>query len=248
MFNPDLSSMVKVLERCEGKGVVLEVIQYERLEGHYVPGNIKHTNKLRQVRAYLNGGELVAEAGALQFMKGAVNMKVDSSLGSIARGILGGALTGESSVKPRYTGRGEIYLEPNYSHFLVIEMNHDEIVADKGIFYCCEGSVEVGVFAQKNISSAVAGGEGLFQTKLKGSGIVVLQSNVPVEEILIYELNNETLQVDGNYAIVRRGNIDFTVEKSTKSIIGSARSGEGLLHTYRGTGEVWLVPALKFVK
>ncbi|MDP4182459.1 MAG: AIM24 family protein [Bacillota bacterium] len=248
MFQPDMLDLVKVLDMSQGKGITFEVIQYEKLEGHYdKSAPHRYINKLRQVRAYLNGGELVTESGALQFMKGAINMKVDSSIGSIARGFLGGALTGESSVKPRYTGSGEIYLEPSYSHFLILEMDNEEVVADKGIFYCCEGSIEIGVFTQKNLSSAIAGGEGLFQTKLKGSGSVVLQSKVPFEQVLIYHLNNEKLQVDGNYAILRRGAIEFTVEKSTKSIIGSARSGEGLLQTYRGTGEVWLIPALRFV-
>ncbi|MCX7921580.1 MAG: AIM24 family protein [Clostridia bacterium] len=249
MFNPDLSSIVKVLERREGEGIILEVIQYEKLQGHYggEAAAYRHVNKLHQVRAYLKGGELVTESGALQFMKGAVAMKTDNSLGSIAKGLLGNALTGESSVKPRYTGVGEIYLEPSYKHFFSIELNNEELIADKGTFYCCESRVEVGVYAQKNLSAAIAGGEGYFQTKLRGSGIAVLQSSVPSEQILVYKLNNEKLQVDGNYVIARKGNIEFTVEKSTKSIIGSSRSGEGLLHTYRGTGEVWLIPTLKFV-
>lgn len=248
MFNPNLSEMVKVIDKSEGKGIFFEVIQYEKLQGKYDTGNYHHfVNKLRQVRVYIDGGELVTESGALQFMKGAVNMKVDSSLGSVARGLLGGMATGESSVKPKYTGKGEIYLEPSYSHYLILELDNDELVADKGTFYCCEGSIEIGVFTQKNFSSAIAGGEGLFQTRLRGSGVAVLESKVPFEQILVYQLNNEKLQVDGNYSIVRRGNINFTVEKSTKSLIGSARSGEGLLQTFTGTGEVWLIPALKYI-
>ncbi len=245
MFNPDKSDLFDVVDRAEGKNVVFEVVQYKKVTGQYEEKHGTYIRKLRQTRIFLNGGEVVTEAGALQFMKGNVKMKVDSSVSSIARGLIGSVLTNESSVKPRYTGVGEVYLEPSYEHYLLIILDNETLVADKGIFYACESSIDVGVFKQKNISSAVAGGEGLFQTQLKGSGIVVVQSPVTVEEILIYELNNETLQVDGNYSILRRGNIDFTVEKSTKSLIGSARSGEGLLQTFRGTGEVWLIPALR---
>jgi uncharacterized protein (AIM24 family) len=249
MFKPNMHQVVKVLDSSEGKGLKIEVIEYQTLPGLYTEHtDHQYIEKLRQVRVLLKNGELITESGALQFMKGDVTMKVDSSLKSAARGILSNKLTGETSVKPRYTGNGEIYLEPSFDHFLVFEMDNEEIVADKGVFYCCESSIAVGVAAQRNISSALAGGEGLFQTRLTGSGICVIQCNVPIEHILIYQLDNETLQVDGNYALLRRGKINFTVEKSTKSWIGTARSGEGLLQTFRGTGEVWIIPTLKNIQ
>ena len=100
----------------------------------------------------------------------------------------------------------------------------------------------MGVATQTNLSAAVKGGEGLFQTKLSGTGICILQSPVPSREILKMELHNERLQVDGNFAILRTGDIRFTVEKSTKTILGSMTSGEGLLQTFTGTGTVWLAP------
>jgi uncharacterized protein (AIM24 family) len=56
------------------------------------------------------------------------------------------------------------------------------------------------------------------------------------------DLKDETLQVDGNFALMRTGRIEFSVEKSTKGIIGTLTSGEGLLQTFRGTGSVWLAP------
>ena len=41
------------------------------------------------------------------------------------------------------------------------------------------------------------------------------------------------------------GSLDFTVERSGKSLIGSAASGEGLVNVYRGTGKVLLAPVAK---
>jgi uncharacterized protein (AIM24 family) len=38
------------------------------------------------------------------------------------------------------------------------------------------------------------------------------------------------------------------VEKSTKSFMGSMQSGEGLLQTFSGTGEVWLAPTQSVYK
>ena len=110
------------------------------------------------------------------------------------------------------------------------------------MFFACEEGVEVGVAVQKNISAALLGNEGLCQTKISGSGIVALEVPVPESEIFKCVLIDDTLKVDGNFAILRTGNIDFSVEKSSKSIVGSATSGEGFVNVYRGSGEVWLVP------
>ena len=52
-------------------------------------------------------------------------------------------------------------------------------------------------------------------------------------------------QVDGNMAIAWSGSLNFTVERSGKSLIGSAASGEGLVNVYRGTGKVLLAPVIK---
>ena len=45
-----------------------------------------------------------------------------------------------------------------------------------------------------------------------------------------------------NFALMRTGQIEFSVEKSTRSLLGTLTSGEGLLQTFRGTGSVWLAP------
>lgn len=86
------------------------------------------------------------------------------------------------------------------------------------------------------------GNEGYFQTKLSGSGIVVLEIPVPEKEVFKCTLIDDTLKVDGNFVMLRSGNIDLTVEKAAKSIVGSVTSGEGFLNVYRGTGQVWLIP------
>ena len=46
-------------------------------------------------------------------------------------------------------------------------------------------------------------------------------------------------------AIAWSGSLDFTVERSGKSLIGSAASGEGLVNVYRCTGKVLLAPVAK---
>ena len=95
---------------------------------------------------------------------------------------------------------------------------------------------------RSNFSSAVAGGEGLFNLGIQGSGILCLESVCPREELVEVVLDNDVLKVDGNNVIAWSGSLEFTVERSGKSLIGSAASGEGLVNVYRGTGKVLLAP------
>lgn len=43
-------------------------------------------------------------------------------------------------------------------------------------------------------------------------------------------------------AVCWSSNLEFTVERSTKTLVGSAVSGEGLVNVYRGTGRVLMCP------
>ena len=71
---------------------------------------------------------------------------------------------------------------------------------------------------------------------------VALESNVPEGELIEVELENDELKIDGNLAVCWSSNLDFTVERSTKTLVGSAVSGEGLVNVYRGTGRVLMSP------
>jgi uncharacterized protein (AIM24 family) len=119
------------------------------------------------------------------------------------------------------------------------------IVLDDGLFLACESTLKHKTVARSNFSSAVAGGEGLFNLGITGNGILCLESDCPREELVEITLQNDVLKVDGNMAIAWSKSLDFTVERSGKTLIGSAASGEGLVNVYRGTGKVLLAPVTK---
>lgn len=110
------------------------------------------------------------------------------------------------------------------------------------MFYACDGTIKRSVTARKTVSSAVLGNEGLFNLTLSGEGIAVLESNVPEEELVCVDLENDEIRIDGNMAVCWSSDLQFTVEKSTKSLVGSAISGEGFVNVYRGTGRVLMSP------
>ena len=158
-----------------------------------------------------------------------------------------GSVTGEGAIKPEYTGDGLLVLEPTYKHILLLDADdwNNEIIIEDGLFLACDSELEHKAIMQSNISSAVAGGEGLFNLGLHGTGIVALESYVPREELIEITLDNDVLKIDGNMAIAWSGSLNFTVERAGKSLIGSATSGEGLVNVYRGTGKVLMAPVLE---
>jgi uncharacterized protein (AIM24 family) len=240
----------EVIDSAEDDRFKVEVLAYASLGGakdSQTAATVYFANqagiRLKQVRITLRDGEAIAESGALHFMLGRVEM--ESKIGGVSglgKAMMNKFVTKEAAVLPRYRGTGQIYLEGSFSHFLIHRLGGGEVIADKGMFYCGQGTLEVGSAMQKNVSSALFGGEGWFQTRIKGSGICVFESPVPAKEVLRIDLEDETLQVDGNFALKRTGRIDFSVEKSTRSLLGTLTSGEGLLQTFRGTGSVWLAP------
>ena len=59
-----------------------------------------------------------------------------------------------------------------------------------------------------------------------------------------YEMlsENDVLKLDGSFAVCWSTSLQFTVERSSKTLIGSAVNGEGLVNVFRGTGRVLISP------
>ena len=188
----------------------------------------------------------VIQAGAMQWMGG--NVQATSGvkgIGDFLGKAFKGAVTKETTVKPEYVGEGCLVLEPTYKYIILADIGKwgpAGMTIEDGMFLACDANVKSKVVARKNLSSAVLGSEGLFNLSLQGNGIAALESNVPEDELIEVILENDELKIDGNLAVCWSSNLDFTVERSTKTLVGSAVSGEGLVNVYRGTGRVLMCP------
>ena len=136
-------------------------------------------------------------------------------------------------------------LEPTYKHILLIDVSKwGSIVLEDGLFLACDSSLTLKTVMRSSISSAALGNEGLFNLSLEGSGVAALESPVAADELVEFTLNGDELKIDGNMAIAWSNSLNFTVEKSSKSLLGSAVNGEGLVNVYRGTGKVLMAPTV----
>ena len=204
--------------------------------------------KKRQVVCALNGNNgITTQAGAMQWTVGPVEATSGiKGVGDLLGKSLRGKATGESAVKPEYKGNGVLVLEPTYKHLFLLDTTdwNGGIVLSDGMFLACESHLQQKAVMRSNFSSAIAGGEGLFNLCIRGDGIVVCESAVPYQELICIELNNDVVKIDGNMAVAWSDTLNFTVERSGKTLLGSAASGEGLVNVYRGTGRVLMAPVI----
>ena len=54
-----------------------------------------------------------------------------------------GKVTGESAIKPEYTGDGVLVLEPTYKHILLLDLDewNQSVVLDDGLFLACDAKL-----------------------------------------------------------------------------------------------------------
>lgn len=207
----------------------------------------------KQLVVDLDGtNSLVTQAGSMQWICGDVNATTGiKGAGDLFTKMVKGAVTKESAIKPEYVGVGKIILEPTYKYIIlqdVAEWGVSGMSIEDGMFLACDGSVEHKIATRTNLSSAIVGNEGLFNLSLRGKGVVAIESNVPYSELVIVDLDNDVLKLDGSFAICWSTSLKFTVERSSKTLIGSAVNGEGLVNVYRGTGRVLISPTAPFTK
>jgi uncharacterized protein (AIM24 family) len=191
---------------------------------------------LKMIKCVLNNEIVRAESGALHYMRGKVEMVATApSVGGFFKSLA----TSENIVRPTYQGTGEVYFGPPiFGEYGILDLQDEEWILDRGSYVCSDSAIEVGVWRNKALS-AFFGGEGWFQTSVKGTGKVVMQAPGRIERI---ELRDEKLSVDGRFALARTAGLKFEVQKAAKSLLGSLTSGEGLLSIFEGTGTVLIAP------
>ena len=119
----------------------------------------------RHVICDLTKADITLQAGAMQWMVGDVNSTTGlKGVGDFFGKAVRGKVTGESAIKPEYTGSGTLVLEPTYRFLLLMDLKdwNGSIVLDDGLFLACDSRLKHKAVMRSNLSSAVAGGEGLF--------------------------------------------------------------------------------------
>lgn len=202
------------------------------------------------VICYLEAGEkMITEKGSMVWMS--PNMKMETTGGGMSK-MFGRMLTGESMFRNIYTAEGGAGMIAFASSFpgsiRAIEVTPDKpVVLQKSAFLAATSGVEMSVFFQKKIGTAMFGGEGFLMQKVEGSGLVFAEIDGSAVE---YELKaGQRLIVDTGNLAIADGTVSIDVE-TVKGVKNVLFGGEGIFNTVvTGPGKVTLqtMPLSRFV-
>jgi uncharacterized protein (AIM24 family) len=199
-----------------------------------------HLEGTHYVDAVLNDETIRMEAGALSYMVG--DIKIRSKVFVSPWASLKAHLADETVYRPTYTGTGTITLESSLGGFHVFELKDETWILEKGTYWASDGTVDVSFYRESVLTSLWAG-EGFvyLQTKVKGTGNVVIATRGPVENLTLEE--GQSIACDGRYVIARSSEVPFKIHRATVNFFGRRHAGEGLLRVFYGPGRVLLNPA-----
>ena len=153
---------------------------------------------MRWVQIEIRNETVRAEAGALSYLQGDIRItaKPPSPLSALKS-----AISNEALVRPSYTGTGTINLESSLGGYHPFEVAGQSWILENGAYWASEGGVQLGLHRER-VWTSFWTGEGFidYQTKVSGSGRVVLNAPGPVEEVT---LKNERLMVEGKLVLAR---------------------------------------------
>jgi uncharacterized protein (TIGR00266 family) len=211
---------------------------------------------LQFVEVELDPGEsVVAEAGALMYMTGGVQMETifgDGSAQSQSGGVVGAllgagrrVLTGESLFMTVFTAQAGskervAFAAPYPGRILPMDLPKlgGELICQKDAFLCAAKGVSIGIAFQKKIGVGLFGGEGFIMERLQGDGLVFVHAGGMLTELQLEPL--QTLRVDTGCIVALQPSVNYDIQ-----FVGSVKTaffgGEGIFFaTLTGPGHVWL--------
>jgi uncharacterized protein (TIGR00266 family) len=177
------------------------------------------------------------EAGSMVSYSDGVEIETSAEggiLGSLKRSILGG----ESFFQNTFTATeaGEVTLAPALPGDIVRhDLDDETLFVQSGSYLASDPTVDLDT--EFGGGRTFFGGEGLFLLRMDGTGPTFLSSYGAVHEVELDE--GERYTVDTGHIVAFEGSTSFDVER-----VGGLRStlfsGEGLVCTFTGPGNVWL--------
>ncbi len=183
---------------------------------------------------------MITERGAMSWMS--PNMKMETHGGGVGK-IFGRMLSGESLFLNSYTatgGSGIIAFASSFPGDIVaMEITPDKpMVCQKSAFLASTSGVELSVFFQKRVGSALFGGEGFIMQKLSGNGMAFVEFDGSIKE---YDLQaGQSIVVDTGYLAAMDASCSIEIQ-AVPGLKNMVFGGEGVFNTVvKGPGRVYL--------
>ncbi|GAA4801705.1 AIM24 family protein [Nocardioides caeni] len=186
---------------------------------------------------------VLARRGAMLGYEGAVSFRPVSGHGQGVGGIVGQALSGESNRTMATEGTGSVLYGFSGLYVTVIELNNDTLSceADRLLAHDANLQSSVEFIGQGGIKAAVRGamtGQGLFTTRLSGTGSVAVLSHGGTFDIPV---RGDVVSVDPQAYVGHVGQVqvDLSAKVGWRDAVGRG-SGEAFQLKFTGQGTVYV--------
>jgi uncharacterized protein (TIGR00266 family) len=202
------------------------------------------------------GESAVAEAGSLMYKEAVVQMEtvfgdghhsgqgggfMDKLLGAGKRIITGESLFTTVFSHAGPSGKAKVAFAAPYPGTIIplhLSNYNGRIICQKDSFLCAARGVQIGIFFQKKVMTALFGGEGFIMQKLEGDGQIFVHAGGTIMERQLAA--GERIDVDTGCVVALTDTVGFDV-KPVGGIKSMLFGGEGVfLATLTGPGHVWM--------
>ena len=198
------------------------------------------------VELSLNQGETVyIQRGSMVYHTSNVNLNTQlnasgSGLGRFVKAVGRSMVSGESTFITQAVAEsdnGNLALAPDTpGQVIALELGEKQYRLNDGAFLALDGTAFY-TMERQSIGKALFGGQGgLFVMTTKGQGTLLANAFGSIKKI---ELQNQEITIDNAHVVAWSQSLDYNIHLEN-GFWQSIGTGEGVVNTFRGTGEVYV--------
>ena len=169
-----------------------------------------------------------------------LNARKGSGVGKLVGALGRSVVSGESMFITQASSNdddGLLALAPSMpGQVIALELGEKQYRLNDGAFLALDGSAQYKMERQ-SLGRAIFGGQGgLFVMTTEGEGTLLANSFGSIKKI---ELENQEITIDNAHVVAWSSDLDYNIHFEN-SFFQSIGTGEGLVNTFKGTGEVYI--------
>lgn len=177
-------------------------------------------------------GSMIAYTGNITFKREGIG---EQGLGKLFKKVI----SGEGMTLMKATGAGKLYLADNAKKVRILHLENQTICVNGNDVLALEETLEHDIKMMKSVAGILGGG--LFNVKIKGTGMVAITSHG--EPITLLVTPQTPISTDANATVAWSGSLEpeIKIDLGWRNLIGRG-TGESIQLHFRGNGWVVLQP------
>ncbi len=188
--------------------------------------------------AYIQRGSMVFHTPSVT-LNTQLNAK-GNGLGKLFRAVGRSMTSGESAFITQALSNADggcLAIAPSMpGQIIALELGSKQYRLNDGAFLALDGSAQY-TMERQSLGRAFFGGQGgLFVMSTQGQGTLLVNSFGSIQKI---ELNQQEITIDNAHVVAWSKDLDYQIHLEN-GFLQSIGNGEGIVNTFRGTGEVYV--------